>query len=75
MVNNANILNDVNREENITKFKTCFICRENIGAQKWSTCIRCNIITHYLCEEIYRGEKPFCECPRCHKIGTIVSYK
>ena len=75
MINFANILNNVNREKNIIKLKTCFTCRENIDTQKWSTCTRCNIIIHYSCEEIYRGEKQYCECPHCHRIGTIGSYK
>jgi len=73
-VNNVIMLNNVNREKNITKLKTCFTCRENIGTRKWSTCSSCNIIMHHLCEEINRGEKQYCECPRCHRRGTIGCY-
>jgi hypothetical protein len=49
----------------------CFICRKNIDSETWSTCIRCNIILHELCEEKFRGEKNYCQCPHCLKIGTI----
>ena len=69
------MINIVNSKKNINEFKTCLICWENISTQKWSKCIRCTIIMHDLCEEIYRGEKRYCECPHCRRIGPIGSYK
>ena len=50
---------------------TCLICLENINTQKFSICIRCNIILHNLCEEKYRDKKNYTECPHCRRIGTI----
>jgi hypothetical protein len=69
--------NIVNSEKNINEFEfeTCLICLENISTQKWCKCIRCNIILHDVCEEIYRGKKGYTECPHCRRIGTIGSYK
>jgi hypothetical protein len=55
--------------------ETCLICWENIGSHKWCKCVRCHIILHELCESTYRGEKDYCECPHCRRIGTIGSYK
>jgi hypothetical protein len=55
----------------IDEYNTCFICWENVETQQWSKCVKCNIVLHNLCEERYRGEKTYCECPHCRRIGTI----
>ena len=60
---------------NIYQMDTCLICWENINTQQFCICIRCNIILHNLCEEKYRGEKNYTECPHCRRVGTIGSYK
>jgi hypothetical protein len=67
--------NNINNQH-ITEFNTCLICWENIDTQKWSKCVKCNIVLHNLCEKTYRGEKGYCECPHCRRIGTIgTTYK
>ena len=52
--------------------KKCLICLEDFDSQKWSKCIRCNILLHNICEKTYRGQKGYCKCPHCQRIGTIV---
>jgi len=61
--------------QNITEDNTCLICWENVYSLQLCKCIRCNIILHNLCEEKYRGQKRYCECPHCRRIGTIGSYR
>jgi len=55
---------------------TCSICNKHIVYDDllWCKCIQCNIMLHNECEKKYRGEKKYCECPKCHRIGTIGSY-
>jgi hypothetical protein len=55
------------------KNKLCLICQENINTNtyEWCECIKCNIALHNFCEENYRANKKYTECPNCHKIGTI----
>ena len=55
-------------KQNIIESNTCLICWDNINTQ---TCVKCNITLHNLCEETYRGEKEYCECPHCRRVGTI----
>jgi hypothetical protein len=50
---------------------TCLICWENVDTEELCKCIQCNIILHNECEEKYRSEKKYCECPHCRRIGTI----
>ena len=64
-----NMYNKSVNELNISS--TCLICWENINTQKWCKCVTCNIMLHDLCEKLYRGEKKYCECPHCRRIGTI----
>jgi len=52
----------------------CLICWDNIGSQKWSKCVRCNIVLHSTCEEMYRGERDWCKCPHCQRVGSIGTY-
>ena len=61
--------------QNTIEINRCLICWKNIDTQKWCKCVRCNILLHSLCEERYRGQKNYCECPHCRRIGTIGSYK
>lgn len=68
------MINNISNQ-NAHELGKCLICWENIGTQKWSKCVRCNIILHNLCEEIYRGDKKICQCPHCRRIGSIGSYK
>ena len=58
-------------KQNIIEPNTCLICWENINTQAWCKCVKCNITLHNLCEETYRGEKGYCECPHCRRVGTI----
>ena len=58
----------------VSNMETCSICNETIDTEDWCKCIRCNIRLHNDCEKTYRGEKLYCECPYCHKIGSIGSY-
>jgi len=60
-------------ENKIIETTSCLICWENIESQNCIKCVRCNIILHDLCEKTYRGEKKYCECPHCRRIGTICS--
>ena len=53
------------------KDKSCLICFGNISTQKWVVCVICNIILHATCEEQWRGEKGYCKCPHCQRIGTL----
>lgn len=62
--------NSISNQHSIES-KTCLICWENIDTHKWSKCVRCNILLHNLCEETYRGEKGYCECPHCRRVGTL----
>ena len=55
----------------INEINSCLICWENIDDPQFCKCIKCNIILHNLCEETYRGQKRYCECPHCRRIGTI----
>ena len=55
-------------KQNIIESNTCLICWDNINTQTWC---KCNITLHNLCEETYRGEKGYCECPHCRRVGTI----
>ena len=50
---------------------TCLICLEIVDSQTWIKCIRCNILLHNTCAEIYNGEKKYCKCPHCQRIGTM----
>ena len=58
-------------KQNIIESNTCLICWDNINTQTWCKCVKCNITLHNLCEETYRGEKGYCECPHCRRVGTI----
>jgi hypothetical protein len=63
--------NVMNRKINPHELKSCLFCWEKISTREWTECVRCNIVLHTLCEEKYRGEKRYCECPHCRRIGTI----
>ena len=63
--------NVLNREKNPNELKSCLICWEEISTREWTECVRCNIVLHNLCEKKYRGEKGYCECPHCRRIGTL----
>jgi len=60
--------------QNIIQPTYCLICWDNIYSQNWCKCVRCNIILHDSCEETYRNEKGYTECPHCRRIGSIGSY-
>lgn len=64
--------NITNQNRNVDN--TCLICWEIVDNQQLCKCIRCNIVLHNSCEEIYRGQKRYCKCPHCRRIGTIGSY-
>lgn len=58
--------------QNTTENNSCLICWEIIDdIQQLSKCVRCNIVMHNICEELYRLEKKYCKCPHCCRIGTI----
>jgi len=63
--------NVINRKKNPNELKSCLICWEKISTREWVECVICNIVLHNLCEKKYRGEKGYCECPHCRRIGTI----
>ena len=59
-------------KKNTNENNTCLICWEQIDNQDHCCrCFICNIILHDVCEETYRGQKKYCECPHCRRIGTI----
>ena len=51
----------------------CLLCSETIHT-KICKCIKCDILLHDYCEENYRGEKKYFECPNCHRIGTLTIF-
>jgi len=57
--------------QSIQNKPNCLICWENIDDQPWCKCVRCNIIMHDICEETYRGQKGYCQCPYCRRYGSI----
>lgn len=61
-----------NLYENVSTAE-CIICWDCIGNQQWTTCVRCDIIMHNHCEELYRKDKGYTECPHCRRIGCIGS--
>ena len=48
----------------------CNICKGKINSS-CTTCIRCKIHLHDVCEEKYRGENDFTTCPNCLRNGTL----
>jgi len=56
-----------------TSNKTCFKCNKNVQQSDLCTCVRCNIILHKECEEKYRGDKGYTECPSCKRTGSLGS--
>jgi hypothetical protein len=65
--------NNISNQKTI-KPNECLICWENIDTQHLCKCVKCNILLHDLCEELYRGNKKYCECPHCRRVGTIGSF-
>jgi hypothetical protein len=59
--------------ENNSIQNNCLICLENVNIN-FCICIRCNIKLHILCEQQYRSDKKYTECPHCRRIGTIGYY-
>lgn len=53
------------------KESNCEICQEKIIHFDYVKCFECKSILHNNCESLYRDKKGYCECPNCHKIGTI----
>ena len=49
----------------------CLICWEHVQNIDCVHCIQCNIQLHAYCEQQYRGEKGYCKCPHCQRIGTL----
>ena len=52
----------------------CLICWDDIESKEWTICTRCNIYLHNHCEETYRGNKGYCKCPHCQRIGTLCRF-
>jgi len=67
----SNSSNQILFEEN----QTCLICWEQINIRELTKCVRCNISLHHLCEETYRGDKGYCKCPHCQRIGSLGSLR
>jgi uncharacterized protein with PIN domain len=59
---------------NNTEEKFCLICWNSIDNNRWTKCLSCNIILHDICEETYRGERGYCKCPHCQKVGSLGTY-
>ena len=54
----------------------CLICWEEICKDEmYAKCNECNIILHDKCEETYRGNKGYCKCIHCQRIGTLINWK
>lgn len=47
----------------------CFIC--DSGGNLEAYCIMCDARFHSECESMYRGNKGYCKCPNCNRIGTL----
>jgi hypothetical protein len=59
--------------ENNTESKTCFICWEEIKSTSWVQCVRCDILLHCDCNNVYNNRN-YCKCPHCQRIGTLGSF-
>ena len=51
----------------------CFLCLKQINMKQHSIveCIHCNSVLHNYCEEVFRGTKNYCKCPKCQAIGSL----
>ena len=63
--------NNLTSVQSHIEYITCLICWEKISSSIVTKCFICNILLHNDCEKIYRGEKGYCKCPHCQRIGTI----
>ena len=68
---------ETNREileaaHNSIKNRSCLVCCKQIGSSyTWIKCLRCNILLHHHCEEMYSNRRTYCKCPHCQRIGTL----
>lgn len=51
----------------------CLICWDDILYGPAAKCLQCNIHMHTHCEKQWRGDKGYCKCPHCSKVGLIGS--
>lgn len=53
----------------------CYLCLKQINMKQHTIteCIKCNIILHNYCEEVFRGTTTYCKCPKCKSIGTLAT--
>jgi uncharacterized protein with PIN domain len=50
----------------------CLVCWKVIDKKDLVVkCVRCGILLHSHCEEIYRNEREFTICPGCKRIGSL----
>ena len=50
--------------------KECFLCNMPMKVQE-TMCVSCDANLHTKCENTFRGNKNYCQCPKCNKVGTI----
>ena len=55
----------------LDELNTCFICSKTVHREELCKCVRCKIALHKSCEENYRNNKEYCQCPNCNKFGTL----
>lgn len=61
-----------NREDRYARAETCHDCGEDcLDRTDKVICIRCDIALHVQCTDRIIGDKKYCQCPNCHKVGTL----
>jgi hypothetical protein len=62
--------NERNKQHEQNENRICFTCSKKIDDKSFVICVRCKIVLHNNCEETY-GNKYYCVCPRCDKVGSL----
>jgi len=66
----GNLVSGCNRKIDVEN--ECLICLKHIDKKDLVIkCVRCGILLHNDCEEIYRNERDFTKCPGCKRIGSL----
>lgn len=62
---------NIGNSDNTNKIKICYECSKKIEEGSFIICVRCKILLHDKCEEIFRNNQTYTTCPRCDRCGSL----